>query len=280
MEYLRNPTQFLRVVATAVILLSSAGPAMSDDGALEINQACAAEGCGEFDTAAGFPVTLADPGSYMLTSNLTVSTNVAAISIQANNVTLDLNGFSLIGPDSGTANGIDTPGAPTDVVIRNGGIQDFGGAGVSIGSPSSNWALAELRISSNGGAGVELIGSGNGFSVRSCHVVGNGGNGIRLPDNAIVADSVVFDNGGIGITLNNGGLVRGNEVSENDGDGIQVVAASVLHNTAIANGEHGIDALANALVHGNTAVNNNTSGGSFANIADCATCTFGTNHAP
>jgi hypothetical protein len=46
----------------------------------------------------GFPVTISQPGSYRLDSNLTVpDVNTTAILITANNVTLDLNGFSIIG---------------------------------------------------------------------------------------------------------------------------------------------------------------------------------------
>src|SRR5688572_23105176 len=47
----------------------------------------------------GFPVTITQPGSYRLTSNLTVSNeNTTAIRITTNDVTIDLNGFRLKGP--------------------------------------------------------------------------------------------------------------------------------------------------------------------------------------
>ena len=47
----------------------------------------------------GFPVTLSQPGSYKLSGNLTVpDANTTAIQITADHVTLDLNGFAIIGP--------------------------------------------------------------------------------------------------------------------------------------------------------------------------------------
>src|SRR4051794_30032159 len=48
---------------------------------------------------------LTQPGSYYLTSNLTGVSGQHGITINADNVTLDLNGFVLVGP--GNSSGID-----------------------------------------------------------------------------------------------------------------------------------------------------------------------------
>src|SRR5437867_140385 len=46
-----------------------------------------------------FPLTISEPGSYILVTNITVpDANTTAISITADNVTLDLGGFSIMGP--------------------------------------------------------------------------------------------------------------------------------------------------------------------------------------
>ena len=51
--------------------------------------------------AAGFPVTISESGSYRLNSNLVVtSPATTVIEITANDVTLDLAGFSIIGPNT------------------------------------------------------------------------------------------------------------------------------------------------------------------------------------
>jgi hypothetical protein len=44
----------------------------------------------------GFPVTISQSGSYRLTGNLVVPAYVDGINVNASNVTLDLNGFSII----------------------------------------------------------------------------------------------------------------------------------------------------------------------------------------
>ena len=52
------------------------------------------------------------------------------ISIESDNVTLDLNGFTITGAGS---NGILTPTAHNDVTVRNGAVADvFIGPGVSL----------------------------------------------------------------------------------------------------------------------------------------------------
>ena len=55
-----------------IALILGAGAARAGDGRIEIHQSCVATGCLPGDTA-GFPVTLT-PGSYVLTSNLSVPT--------------------------------------------------------------------------------------------------------------------------------------------------------------------------------------------------------------
>jgi hypothetical protein len=103
--------------------------------------------------APGFPVTITQPGSYHLDGNLTlpdVYTN--GINIQADNVTIDLNGFSIIGPNvcvvrvtfgvsaiscspggnNGTGIGIYSANN-NHITIHNGKIQGTGAEGVDVG---------------------------------------------------------------------------------------------------------------------------------------------------
>ncbi len=80
----------------ALLLLALAGPALAVDGVIEINQTCAVNtGCSVGDSA-GLPVSITNPGSYRLTSNLTTgSKQVTAILITTSDVTVDLNGFTI-----------------------------------------------------------------------------------------------------------------------------------------------------------------------------------------
>ena len=104
------------VAVAATILSLGASPALAVDGVIEINQAAALAGGITPCDAPGFPVTISQPGSYRLTSNLIVpdaATN--GIQITANDVTLDLNGFSIIGPNTCTPN-------PVRCTFSGGGI--------------------------------------------------------------------------------------------------------------------------------------------------------------
>lgn len=138
-----NRTMKTAVGSCAAALLVSAVPMMAKavDGVILITQARALAGGITPGDAPGFPVTLSQPGSYRLAGNLTVATaNVNAIFVEADNVSIDLNGFTVFGPGkaNGTAAGIasdqtDAPGGGA-MTIMNGVVRDMGGAGIAIDS--------------------------------------------------------------------------------------------------------------------------------------------------
>ncbi|MFT7773668.1 hypothetical protein [Roseateles sp.] len=87
----------------------------------------------------GFPVTISQPGSYKLTSNLTVPAGQSGIVIASSDVTLDLNGFSITGTGTctvagigniacnGVGSGVTVTGADLNrVAVRNGSVGGFG----------------------------------------------------------------------------------------------------------------------------------------------------------
>ncbi len=110
------------VVAFLILILAL--PALAGDGVLEINQTCAVQtGCFAGDTA-GFPVTVTQPGSYVLTENLSIppAAGPNAVHLSASEVTLDLNGFTI----TGTAqSGVGILIVADNVEVRNGNIHSF-----------------------------------------------------------------------------------------------------------------------------------------------------------
>ena len=116
------------------------------DGVLEINQACAVNtGCFTGDSA-GFPVTISSTGSYRLTSDLSNSdANLDGIFVGTHRVSIDLNGFSIIGPVSciGGGGGLTCSGTGSGkginaisyrhVTVVNGTIQGSGNDGAFLG---------------------------------------------------------------------------------------------------------------------------------------------------
>jgi len=123
---------------SAVIAL--AFPLYAVDGVVLINQSAALAGNLTPGDAPGFPVTISVSGSYRLSGNLTVpDANTTAILITAENVTIDLNGFSILG--STVCSGFPTSCSPTGSghgitggVVKN--ISVFNGESVE-------WAPAE-----------------------------------------------------------------------------------------------------------------------------------------
>ncbi|HEY5298325.1 MAG TPA: hypothetical protein VIK59_10410 [Verrucomicrobiae bacterium] len=100
---------------------------------------------------------ISSPGSYYVTTNLTGSAfgvpgSPYGIYIASDNVTVDLNGFTLQGV-SGSYSGIYIYGSHTNITIRNGIITGWGGDGVTFNYPTGtpqNVVLEHLIVSSNG----------------------------------------------------------------------------------------------------------------------------------
>jgi hypothetical protein len=169
----------------ALALLVQASVSWSSNGVIEINQARATQGGVTSGDTPGFPVTLRQTGSYVLTGSLTPGT-ASAIEIISDHVTLDLNGFSIIGPDSGSGIGIDASGE--NVVVKNGTVTRMGGSGVVVGL---NSRVDGVRAIENRGDGIR---AGDGSVVVDSTAAGNLLQGIAIASRAISEGSTSFGN--------------------------------------------------------------------------------------
>jgi hypothetical protein len=211
------------------------------------------------------PYAITNPGSYYVTTNLTGGASGDGIDIDTNDVTLDLNGFTLRGV-SGSGNGINVPNPQNNLVIRNGVVDFWGQTGVNTAN-GNNSQLERLRMSSNGNGAFSV---GNRCTVKDCTANGNGG----LPDqvgndctiiactasgnncfssdpvisvgnNCIVKDCNLSDNIGYqnsGIIVGNNCIVKDCNLSGNQNKGIEVVGNNCLiaGNNCIGNAIDGI----------------------------------------
>lgn len=127
--------------------------------------------------AAGFPVKITKGGSYFLGSNLLVGvTHSDAIKVTVSNVSINLNGFSIIGPLAGSGIGVDAAGM-TNVTVANGTVTGMGAAGISLGN---NGVVQNVQVLANGAGGSgDGVDCGSGCLVSSC-VVANNANGTGL----------------------------------------------------------------------------------------------------
>jgi hypothetical protein len=237
-----------RIVASFVALAAVAGPAYAVDGVVLINQAVALNGNVTPGDAPGFPVTISVPGSYRLSSNLIVpDANTSAIQVVVSDVTIDLNGFSIVGPVScigfpttcnpiGGGNGIDALAFADHIKVFNGTIRGMGANG------------------------IHLLGFAH--FVDRVHAVGNGRIGILV--GGAVNQSNGSDNGSDGIVSDS---VTASSARGNGGNGISV-SASAIHNDVDTNAQQGIFANCPAVVALNSS-GVNGGGSIFTSGAGC-----------
>jgi len=251
----------LRSLRFAALMFALPSPGLAVDGVHEINQTCAtAAGCIPGD-GARFPVTITAPGSYRLTSDLVVpDQDTSAIRVEASDVSLDLNGFTISGVTAcpglppvcvnpGTGNGVevDDDGLRGSVAVRNGSIRGMGRGAVRLG-----WVavVEDVRVRDNGFVGIEL---GSHGIVRDCQALSNGSYGITA-SSGLISGNVASANGLVGIQA--GGTVSGNTATLNGMVGIRALSeATIVGNTAAGNWGTGIQ----ADVSGATVANNNAS---------------------
>jgi hypothetical protein len=208
--------------------------------------------------AGGFPFRINQAGSYKLSGNLTVPDgNTTAIVIAHDNVTIDLNGFSIIGPvdcsagipcagaGSITAHGIvagtDSPVQPYfNITIRNGTIQGMGADGVHLLGDSI--LLEDLHIRSNGLSGIV----------------------VRSPGPASSTSAVIFHHNTVQLSGSYGikayaGLITDNTISDSFiGIIVEVGGSTVARNVVLRSHFEGLALTRSDSYFGNTLVGNNS----------------------
>lgn len=235
---------------------------------VEIDQDCALlTGCSTGTDSAGFPVTITEPGSYRLASNLaTADEDDSLIFIQSSNVTLDLNGFALLGPvtcsdtpvsgcapEAGDGSGVRVVGSQVEsgVNILNGSIEGMGLRGIDCFQPCR---ISHVHVAQSGAQGISAT---NNAVVENTIAARNGSSGIVV--SGVVRNSQAVGNGLRGITTQGSGMVEGCLAKQNGQVGI-FVAGSVINSVAEDNTSLGFSLDAGTTATGNTARNNGNAG--------------------
>jgi len=217
--------------------------------------------------AGGFPYKITQPGDYQFDADITVPAGVDAIDVMVDHVTIDLNGFSILGPLTCTkdSNGIavcptggkgvgiqsgnpttEAPGA-LDLKIYNGSIHGMGSHGIFITGDGS--IVEKVTTDGNGGDGMIVNGA-----VLSSASNANGSAGIFA---VTVRDSSTVDNTGAGIILDGrGGIGTGNASSFNGGAGMVVPNGVATNNTITRNNGVGMQVRCPAVITANSIINN------------------------
>src|SRR5262245_43881508 len=114
------------------------------------------------------PVTLSQPGSYYLTTNLMGVAGQHGITITGPRVTVDLAGFEFRGVASSLSGIMINPA--TSPHIRNGSIANWGQDGIN-GTNGGGGIIEELRVFNNTRYGISF---NSGSQIRKCVVGANG----------------------------------------------------------------------------------------------------------
>ncbi len=264
----------------ALALLGVALPALAGDGRVEINQARALAGGITPGDTANFPITLNSSASYVLTGNLTVTDpNVDGITITVDDVSLDLNGFTIAGPATcngsgstltcsvGSGRGVDAD-LRSRIKIWNGRVRGFPGLGVAAGEQAE---IRDLVMASNGAGGLSLgtrsrihgvtadRNEGSGILVQGGSRVDGGvassnfAHGIQTGGPVVMLGCNAYDNGGLGFSASGGAVVRDSSAYANDLGGILVGSgALVSDSSAYTNGGDGVETFSGSTVQRTT----------------------------
>lgn len=256
----------------------------------EIDQDCALAvgGCFSGDSQ-GFPVTITEPGSYRLGSNLDVTVetspeDVTAIRVEASNVQLDLQGFNVLGPVSctgtpvsscsptgGTGDGVLVTLGRTNVLILNGTFQGMGQNGIR-GSTDTQILVANVMLEQNDTFGLSsgssivrnVAANRNGVDgisvsggiIDGCHALGNGRTGIRGIAESTIVNSTSHDNALDGFFAFDS-RISGSSTSNNGRDGIGCNDCLMVDNLSHGNSDDGVEFLdSNAAWKGNVVYEN------------------------
>jgi len=208
--------------------------------------------------ASDLPLTITEPNSYYLVEDISfMDTLNHAITIECNDVTIDLAGFTLKGPGSGNRSGIYMSGR-SNVEIRNGTIRDFGLPAIyeSSSTNSSSHRVVNIRALSNG-FGIYLYGYGH--LIKDCTAAENGHRGIHTGSGCTLIGNTAYNNEDCGIRTGHGCTVSSNTACYNQYCGIYTgPGCTVTGNTVRYNQMYGIYTNG-ATVTGNTVYQNNQS---------------------
>ena len=198
-------------------------------------------------TNAAYHFIITQPGSYYLSANLGV-TKTNGIQINAEGVTLDLNGFEITRASGSGGNGIEIAGAGNRASVRNGSLKGFayGIRSITTGGTAQGCAFRDLGVS---GCTSYGIWAGEGAVVEACRTHDNSGTaGIWAEEGSILTNCTASGNTvSHGIFASTGSILTNCSAIRNTGshgifvgDGTTLTNCSAYANTSSASISAGI----------------------------------------
>jgi hypothetical protein len=141
------------------------------------------------------PTTITQPGYYYLTRDFTSPPSVDAIVIEANDVWVDLGGFTITRSGPEPSNGIVASGLRERITVTNGTLRGYI---VGVAADDDRFVHVEGVTASGGAVAFDV---GDDALIENCRVF-SVGDGIQIPGNRVtVRNCVVIASGRTGITV-------------------------------------------------------------------------------
>ena len=179
--------------------------------------------------------SISQPGSYVLTTNLSSSGDCLVVA--ANSVSIDLAGFTISGSGSGSGIARVQGTAQEGNSVRNGTITGFN-RGVDF-QFTQRCVIENVHVTHNTEFGI--------ISYDGCHIVSNNtfanGTGIFTDDGSVVINNIVRGNTYDGLVVGGlGSIAKGNTATVNQHNGIVAYSHSTLiGNIVYASGSRGFE---------------------------------------
>ena len=240
----------------AAVVLGLAASAGAVDGTIEINQAKVLANGGSF------PYFITASGSYRLTGNLQVPSGLAVcggIQVDASNVTIDLNGFSITGPGAACPYGIHAGVGDLGTTVENGTVTGFT-KGIGVNDSST---VKSVHANSNSNNGIEV----GQFSVVEGCTANLNASGVGVfcgGPGCLISGNVLNSNGTSGVSIGGGpSLILGNTIISapvvNTAEPLSLPDATTGYGENVMSGF--TDGLGGTMVVGGTSMKNNVCDG-------------------
>lgn len=227
---------------------------------------------------------ITQPGSYYLTGNVTGVAGKYGIEIATSGVSIDLNGFELIGVADALSGIYLSQPDTRNTSVRNGAVSHWPQTGINLAIVNYAGRLENLRAESNGADGIA---GGNAYTISGCSAMENGSNGIVAFTAASVTNCTSRGNGFHGFSfslaanLNNctsygnsqtgfstsdGALISQCSAYSNGNDGFVLASGEIRSCTSANNAGDGIQVNSQNIVIGNSCRNNGTGDGAGIHV--------------
>ncbi len=216
--------------------------------------------------------TISQSGSYYLTGNINGVVDKHGIEITSSDVTIDLNGYLLIGAGKFTgAIGDGIYGTDYRITVTNGSLTNWRNNAINV---SSSNQLRNIKVRDNGADGII---AGSNAVVIECTSQHNEGSGITAGDNSIIRNCSSTENELSGFSLGRKCAIN-NCVASNNYSGVGIGAGneSIIENCVAegngTSGEHGITIGGDSIVTSCVANDNDGRGiycGSDCLVSNC-----------